>query len=1022
MPIHDFHQSFNSGELTPLLDSRVNVEKYASGCLTLENLLPLPHGPVTKRAGAVYMFAQETPATGGRLHGFQFGDTAHAVAEMSMSQIRFIEAGAVAAGPYATTWLSSELAGVKFAQVNNIIYGVHPDNAIHRIVRDSSSSYSIVTNPTPDYPALLDENITDTTITPSAATGSITLTASTSIFTADNIGSYYEVAQVRTATFAEVVMGDSSTKASKALTFSAAPADGDTLTLNSRVYTYRTAGRDAADEIDVGDDADDAADNTLAAINAGGGGADPHPTMEAEEMGGLKASMTFGNTTGTNISDNDTVTVGKVVYTWDNVGTWQEGSYVVRQGSTLLESLTYLKKAINKEPRNPDTPEYWDAPLAGQETLANPDVEAVSVDASGSGYLLTVRAREQGAGGNKIPIAEVCVAAEWTGSAVFLAGGTRVINIQAKLRGAAGNALTIAESSTALAFAGGATALSGGGDETDSSSVTVLGKVEVRTNGRWTGTLELRQLRDDLVTYDTIHAWKSQNDYNVSFQADFATHTTLQLRFIGSAEKMDNVWPRAILEPTDPYHRGIVKVTAYTSGTIVTATVIKTLLSTTATKFWSEGAWSTRRGFPRTVCFYQNRMWFAGTDYEPSKIWASQLGDFENFRITSNDDGGLAFQLSSTNNQQILWLIGHHDLIVGTDSGVWTGKLADGVSVVTPTNPPIFRERAGHGCADVQPVLAGESVVYVHRYGRIVRRLFHDGSDYQPGNLTALAEHITRNGITQLAVQTHPETVLWAISESNGLATEDFCALSFTLDAEQNVFAWSRNRIYGSSIQSVAVVYGSTGSEVWFITNVNLNGRSCLRLDPSTHNRTSLYQFSALSGIYLDCTVTRTEVTIPFTTVTIPACLVGQPVTIRYANGTTSTTTPGSTTLTVTSTLGVTVGIAIRSTMRTMRLEYPMRDGTAQGRTIKVNSAALRLSKSQGGKVKAGPGEYTSLAYTTATTTYTGEFAVPLSSSHYNDGTVTVYHDAPYPFTMTGLVIHAETGDRASNRYNAAEV
>ena len=118
MPIHDFHQSFNSGELTPLLDSRVSIEKYASGCLTLENLLPLPHGPVAKRAGAVYMFAQESPTFAARLHGFQFGDTEHAVAELSINQIRFIESGAVAAGPYGTTWSNTEAMRVKFAQVN----------------------------------------------------------------------------------------------------------------------------------------------------------------------------------------------------------------------------------------------------------------------------------------------------------------------------------------------------------------------------------------------------------------------------------------------------------------------------------------------------------------------------------------------------------------------------------------------------------------------------------------------------------------------------------------------------------------------------------------------------------------------------------------------------------------------------------------------------------------------------------------------------------------------------------------
>ena len=51
MPIHKLHASFNAGELSPLMDSRVNVEKYEAGCRKLRNFILHTHGPVFRRPG-----------------------------------------------------------------------------------------------------------------------------------------------------------------------------------------------------------------------------------------------------------------------------------------------------------------------------------------------------------------------------------------------------------------------------------------------------------------------------------------------------------------------------------------------------------------------------------------------------------------------------------------------------------------------------------------------------------------------------------------------------------------------------------------------------------------------------------------------------------------------------------------------------------------------------------------------------------------------------------------------------------
>ena len=72
---------------------------------------------------------------------------------------------------------------------------------------------------------------------------------------------------------------------------------------------------------------------------------------------------------------------------------------------------------------------------------------------------------------------------------------------------------------------------------------------------------------------------------------------------------------------------GYAQITAYTSATtLVNATVIKRLPTTSATTRWSEGAWSARRGYPHAVTFYEDRLWFAGSTYKPQTLWASCSG------------------------------------------------------------------------------------------------------------------------------------------------------------------------------------------------------------------------------------------------------------------------------------------------------------------------------------------------------------------------------------------------------------
>lgn len=93
-------------------------------------------------------------------------------------------------------WLEDELNAVAFAQDADVMYIVHPNHPPHKLARVSDTSWTC-TEVEFAWPPLREENITDTTVYVSAATGTtVTVQASADIFTADMVGSYFAVGEL----------------------------------------------------------------------------------------------------------------------------------------------------------------------------------------------------------------------------------------------------------------------------------------------------------------------------------------------------------------------------------------------------------------------------------------------------------------------------------------------------------------------------------------------------------------------------------------------------------------------------------------------------------------------------------------------------------------------------------------------------------------------------------------------------------------------------------------------------------
>ena len=81
--------SFTSGELSPRLDGRIDLEKYFSGSKTLENMVIHPHGGASRRSGTKFISEVKDSDDETRLIPFEFSTTQTYMMEFGSLYIRF---------------------------------------------------------------------------------------------------------------------------------------------------------------------------------------------------------------------------------------------------------------------------------------------------------------------------------------------------------------------------------------------------------------------------------------------------------------------------------------------------------------------------------------------------------------------------------------------------------------------------------------------------------------------------------------------------------------------------------------------------------------------------------------------------------------------------------------------------------------------------------------------------------------------------------------------------------------------
>lgn len=152
--------------------------------------------------------------------------------------------------------------------------------------------------------------------------------------------------------------------------------------------------------------------------------------------------------------------------------------------------------------------------------------------------------------------------------------------------------------------------------EGTSSAINVKGNFTFNTHGTWTGTCHLQRRENSSSDNDweDFRTYISNNDRNTQYSG---VEDACNVEYRIKADPGMSAAFRADITVNESTQTGIVKVTGYTSETVVDIEVLSELGSTNATKRWAEGAWSDVRGYPTSVAFKDNRCIYVGHSEVP---------------------------------------------------------------------------------------------------------------------------------------------------------------------------------------------------------------------------------------------------------------------------------------------------------------------------------------------------------------------------------------------------------------------
>lgn len=414
--------------------------------------------------------------------------------------------------------------------------------------------------------------------------------------------------------------------------------------------------------------------------------------------------------------------------------------------------------------------------------------------------------------------------------------------------------------------------------------------------------------------------------------------------------------------------------------------------------------------YPGSVTIYQQRLIFGRTNEKPQTTWGSRTGNFLNFNKSNplRDDDPFEFTMDSSQVNEIMWMAGLRNLVIGTAGGEW--EMAPGGTGSLGPNSVKLAPQSNFGSALVPPLLVGNSVLFVQTASASVRDLAYSlqADGYEGNDITILADHLLRNRfILEWAYARDPDSVIYCVRDDGVL-------LSLTYEKSHQVYAWAQH-VTDGEFESVCTIRDGDGhDEVYVVVKREVGGVPVRFVEQFARR---LPNDSLVSSVFLDASLTYDGA--PTTTIGSGLeHLNGREVTavadgnvyhgLTVVDGGIVIDSPASV---------IHVGLPYVSELETLEPDPGGDSNTIRDRKRRVTRLSVYLENTR--TMKAGPASdkvyelpfRTDEDYGSPTRLFTGMKEINIDPS-WAKGSASLYvlHDEPSPITILALIPRVEVG------------
>jgi hypothetical protein len=297
---------------------------------------------------------------------------------------------------------------------------------------------------------------------------------------------------------------------------------------------------------------------------------------------------------------------------------------------------------------------------------------------------------------------------------------------------------------------------------------------------------------------------------------------------------------------------GTARITAVGGGGLTaTADILDymPIVTPNVTTKWALSAWSENQGYPALVTYFSDRLVFANTPGAPQTEWASKVGDYHNFEVSSPQvaNDAIRQRLNARQINAITELVPMDQLIALTSSSSWASPKRG--ETWSPTTIG-FDPQSFDGAAFLRAIQTGDSVLFVQNGSTKVRDLKfkNEAGKFVGDELTVMARHLfdSEHVIVDADYAKEPHGILWLVRSDGAL-------IGLTYLPEQEVIGWHRHDTDGF-FERVCVIPEDGVDTPYFVVRRVVNGATVRYLERmAVRDRTDILDsFFVDSGLTYD--------------------------------------------------------------------------------------------------------------------------------------------------------------------------